>query len=64
MKKHEDATDYFNRVRRRELGGETFDGNGNVTFRGPPTREPRNGRVIVHNRVAHTLSPSRLADTS
>ena len=34
MKKHEDATDYFNRVRRRELGGETFDGNGNVTFRG------------------------------
>ena len=48
--------DYFKSVRRRDLGGEIFDGDGNVTFRGPPTRKPRNDRVIVHNPVAHTLT--------
>jgi hypothetical protein len=50
-----DVTDYFKRVRRRKLGGEVIE-DGVLTFRGPPTREPSNGRVIVHNQVAHTLT--------
>jgi hypothetical protein len=54
-KSQEEATDYFKRVRRHSLGGEKIE-NGVLTFRGPPTCEPRNGRVIVHNRVAHTLT--------
>jgi hypothetical protein len=53
--KDEDGADYFKRVRRREIGGEKIE-NGTLTFRGPPTREPRNGRVIVHNHIAHTLT--------
>jgi hypothetical protein len=48
MKTFQDAIDYFKRVRSRRLGN-GFNG-------GLPTREPRNGRVIVHNQVAHTLT--------
>jgi hypothetical protein len=48
------STDYFTRVRRRELGI-ARDG-GDVMNCGPPKRGPRDkDRVIVHNRVAHTV---------
>ena len=48
------SADYFTRVRRRELGI-ARDG-GDVMNCGPPKREPRDkDRVIVHNRVAHTV---------
>jgi hypothetical protein len=48
------STDYFKKVRRRELGI-ARDG-GNVINCGPPKSEPRDRkRVIVHNRVAHTV---------
>jgi hypothetical protein len=50
------ATDYNKRVKWRYLGGERFDRDGVLTLGGPPTRVPRNGRIIVHNRVAHTLT--------
>jgi hypothetical protein len=53
----EDATNYFKRVRGRSLSGGRMDSDTlTFTFGGPPTREPRNGRVVVHNRVAHTLT--------
>jgi hypothetical protein len=48
--------DHSKRVKKRYLGGEIFEGNNIVRFRGPPTRLPRNGRVIVHNQVAHTVT--------
>ena len=53
--KNEDPTAYFTRVKQRAPGGERVV-NGSLVFVGPPKREPRNGRIIVHNRVAHTLT--------
>jgi hypothetical protein len=47
-------SDYFIQVRRRALGI-ARDG-GDCDNCGPPKREPRDKRrVIVHNRVAHTI---------
>jgi hypothetical protein len=48
------SIDYFKKVRRRELGIERH-GSGADNC-GPPKREPQDKkRVIVHNRVAHTV---------
>jgi hypothetical protein len=55
MTKDEGPHAYFKRVKRRSLGGQKVVGD-KFGFRGPPKREPRDGRVIVHNRVAHTIS--------
>jgi hypothetical protein len=50
------STDYFKQVKRRPLGYPREVGN-ELIFSGPPKREPRDKRrVIVHNRVAHTLT--------
>ncbi len=48
------ATDYFTRVRRRELGIARV--GGDCINCNPPKREPRDkSRVIVHNQVGHTI---------